>query len=113
MRICYLADGRYIHTYRWLRFFNLLGHQVSLISFQPMEDGHVAAVEREGGKYLGGLGPFHVKRFCAHVAGPHLAGPDTAPRAYRYRPLPLHRREHVVRDPERISPARLDRDGGR
>ena len=63
MRICYLADGRYIHTYRWLRFFNLLGHQVSLISFQPMEDGHVAAVEREGGKYLGELGPFHVKRF--------------------------------------------------
>lgn len=63
MRICYLADGRYIHTYRWLRFFKSIGHEVSLISFQPMGDDHVTAVEREGGKYLGQLGPFHVKRF--------------------------------------------------
>ena len=63
MRICYLADGRYIHTHRWLRSFKKRGHEVSLISFQPMDEGHVAAVEREGSAYLGSLGPFHVKRF--------------------------------------------------
>ncbi len=63
MRICYLADGRYIHTHRWLRFFTERGHDASLISFEPMEECHVAAVEREGGRYLGGMGPFHVKKF--------------------------------------------------
>ncbi|MDR3639319.1 MAG: glycosyltransferase family 4 protein [Isosphaeraceae bacterium] len=63
MRICYVADGSYIHTHRWIRFFHRLGHQVSLISFQPMDASHVEAVEREGGKYLGELGAFHVKRF--------------------------------------------------
>lgn len=63
MRICYLADGRYIHTCRWLRFFKSLGHQVSLISFQPMNRDEIEAVEREGGKFLGELGPFHLKRF--------------------------------------------------
>lgn len=63
MRICYLADGRYIHTYRWIRFFQGQGHEVSLVSFQPMQAEHVESVEREGGSYLGDLGPFHVKRF--------------------------------------------------
>jgi hypothetical protein len=45
MRICYLADGRYIHAHRWLRFFSKRGHQMSLLSFAPMEPHHVQAIE--------------------------------------------------------------------
>ena len=64
MRICYLADGRYIHTYRWLRYFHERGHEVFLLSFAPMQPHHFAAVEEAGGKYRGQLGPsFHLKRF--------------------------------------------------
>ncbi len=64
MRICYLADGRYIHTYRWLRYFHEHGHEVFLLSFAPMQPHHFAAVEEAGGKYRGQLGPsFHLKRF--------------------------------------------------
>ena len=63
MRICYLADGRYIHSWRSLRFFSERGHEMYLLSFAPMEARHVAAVGEAGGKYLGELGPFHLKRF--------------------------------------------------
>ncbi len=63
MRICYLADGRYIHAHRWLKFFSTRGHQMSLFSFAPMRAHHVAAVENAGAKYLGELSPFHLKRF--------------------------------------------------
>jgi glycosyltransferase involved in cell wall biosynthesis len=63
MRICYLADGRYIHAHRWLRFFKEHGHEMSLLSFAPMQPEHIAAVEEAGGKYYGELGPFHLKRF--------------------------------------------------
>jgi len=63
MRICYLADGRYIHAHRWLRFFSKRGHQMSLLSFAPMEPHHVQAVENSGARYLGTLEPFHLKRF--------------------------------------------------
>lgn len=63
MRICYLADGRYIHAHRWLQFFSARGHQMSLFSFAPMGAAHVAAVENAGAKYLGELGAFHLKRF--------------------------------------------------
>jgi glycosyltransferase involved in cell wall biosynthesis len=63
MRICYLADGRYIHAHRWLRFFKEQGHEMSLLSFAPMQPHHIAAVEEAGGKYHGELGPFHLKRF--------------------------------------------------
>lgn len=67
MRICYLADGRYIHAHRWLRFFKEHGHEMSLLSFAPMQPHHIAAVEEAGGKYHGELGPFHLKRFWRTV----------------------------------------------
>jgi glycosyltransferase involved in cell wall biosynthesis len=63
MRICYLTDGRYIHSYRWLRYFSERGHDMYLLSYAPMDAQHVAAVEKAGGKYHGMLGPFHLKRF--------------------------------------------------
>lgn len=63
MRICYLADGRYIHTYRWLRYFSESGNSVSLVSFAPLTPEHVRSVEEAGGRYLGELGSFHFKRF--------------------------------------------------
>jgi glycosyltransferase involved in cell wall biosynthesis len=63
MRICYLADGRYIHAHRWLQFFSERGHQMSLFSFAPMQAHHVAAVENAGARYLGELSAFHLKRF--------------------------------------------------
>lgn len=63
MRICYLADGRYIHSHRWMKFFTERGHETSLLSFAPMEPHHISAVEKSGAKYLGELVPFHLKRF--------------------------------------------------
>jgi glycosyltransferase involved in cell wall biosynthesis len=63
MRICYLADGRYIHTYRWLRYFSKSGNSVSLVSFAPLTPEHLRSVEEAGGRYLGELGSFHFKRF--------------------------------------------------
>jgi glycosyltransferase involved in cell wall biosynthesis len=63
MRICYLADGRYIHAHRWLHFFKEKGHEMSLLSFAPMQPHHIAAVEEAGGAYHGQLGGFHLKRF--------------------------------------------------
>jgi glycosyltransferase involved in cell wall biosynthesis len=63
MRICYLADGRYIHSHRWLRYFSEHGHQTFLFSFAPLTQANVDAVEKAGAKYLGELSPFHLKRF--------------------------------------------------
>jgi len=63
MRICYLADGRYIHTRRWLRYFNEQGHDMHVISFAPMTPEHIRELEEAGGRYLGELGSFHFKRF--------------------------------------------------
>ncbi len=63
MRICYLADGRYIHTQRWMSYFKKQGHQVHLVSFAPMEPQHIRAIEELGGVYHGQLGGFHLKRF--------------------------------------------------
>ena len=63
MRIFYLADGRYIHAHRWLRYFSERGHEMHLLSFAPMRPEHVAAVEESGGRYHGELGGFHLKRF--------------------------------------------------
>jgi L-malate glycosyltransferase len=67
MRICYLADGRYIHAHRWLRYFSERGHDMSLFSFAPMKPHHLAAVKAAGGKYQGQLENFHVKRFWRTV----------------------------------------------
>jgi glycosyltransferase involved in cell wall biosynthesis len=63
MRICYLADGRYIHSHRWLRYFSNHGHQTFLFSFAPLTPANIDAVEKAGAKYLGELSPFHLKRF--------------------------------------------------
>jgi len=62
MRICYLADGRYIHTHRWLKYFSNHGHEMSLFSFAPLTPEHMNAVEIAGAKYLGELSPFFLKR---------------------------------------------------
>ena len=63
MRICYLADGRYIHSHRWLRYFSNHGHETFLFSFAPLTPSNLDDVEKAGGKYLGELSPFHLKRF--------------------------------------------------
>lgn len=63
MRICYIADGRSIHFHRWLKFFAEAGHEMSFISYQPVEDAHVEKIERSGAAYLGAVGQFHLKRF--------------------------------------------------
>ena len=68
MRICYLADGRYIHARRWLRYFSDRGHEMSLLSFAPMTQQHVEAVEQAGARYLGELDTFHLKRFWLTAA---------------------------------------------
>ncbi|MEJ7618027.1 MAG: glycosyltransferase family 4 protein [Pyrinomonadaceae bacterium] len=68
MRICYVADGRYVHSHRWMRYFSALGHKLYFLSFQPMEPAHIAAVEETGARYLGELGPFHIKRFWRTLA---------------------------------------------
>jgi len=68
MRICYLADGRYIHSHRWLRYFSNHGHQTFLFSFAPLTSSNIDAVENAGAKYLGELSPFHLKRFWRTTA---------------------------------------------
>jgi L-malate glycosyltransferase len=68
MRICYLADGRYIHSHRWLRYFSNHGHQTFLFSFAPLTTSNIDAVEKAGAKYLGELSPFHLKRFWRTTA---------------------------------------------
>lgn len=62
MRLCYLADGRYIHAHRWLKFFSGRGHEMSLISFAPVEQQHIRSIEEAGAHYWGELEPFHLKR---------------------------------------------------
>ena len=68
MRICYLADGRYIHTYRWLQYFSSHGHEMFLFSFAPLTEDHVRSVEKSGAEYLGELSPFHLKKFWRTAA---------------------------------------------
>src|SRR5215510_1353497 len=63
MRICFFADGRYIHTLRWMRFFTERGHDAHVISFAPLESKHVEAIEEAGGKFQDVIGGFHLKRF--------------------------------------------------
>ena len=63
MRICYLADGRYIHTRRWMAFFKNRGHEMHLVSFAPLNSEHVEAFKSAGVKYHGSIGPFYLKRW--------------------------------------------------
>jgi glycosyltransferase involved in cell wall biosynthesis len=62
MRLCYLADGRYIHTHRWLKYFGSHGHEMSLFSLASLTQEHIEEVEKTGAKYCGELTPFYLKR---------------------------------------------------
>ena len=37
MKICYIADGRSIHTQRWVHYFAQKGHEIHLITYDPMD----------------------------------------------------------------------------
>ena len=63
MRICYLADGRYVHTHRWMRYFSAAGHSVHLISFAPLTMEQLSAVQAAGAVYHGQHENFHLKKF--------------------------------------------------
>lgn len=63
MKICYFADGRYIHALRWMRYFAAKGHEMHLISFAEVDPEQIAELEAAGIKYHGHTGNFHVKKF--------------------------------------------------
>lgn len=63
MRICYFADGRYIHARRWMKYFADKGHEMHLISFAPISAEDIAMIEAIGARYLGSIGNFHLKKF--------------------------------------------------
>ncbi len=67
MRICYLADGRYLHTHRWMRFFAERGHDVHLISFASLTAENLAAVQAAGATFHGVHENLHLKRFWLTV----------------------------------------------
>jgi glycosyltransferase involved in cell wall biosynthesis len=62
MRICYFADGRYIHALRWMRYFAKVGHEMHLISFAEVLPEQIAELESAGVKYHGHTGNFHIKK---------------------------------------------------
>ena len=63
MRICYYADGRYIHAERWMKYFVTRGHEMHLISFVDIDEDRIEEYRRIGVKYHGSTGNFHLKRF--------------------------------------------------
>ena len=63
MRICYLADGRYVHTHRWMRFFAERGHSIHLISFAPLTADQQTSVKATGAIYHGTHENLHLKRW--------------------------------------------------
>lgn len=63
MRICYVADGRYIHARRWMSYFRNHGHDMHLVSFAPLNPEQVQAFQELGIHYHGAIGGFHVKRW--------------------------------------------------
>jgi L-malate glycosyltransferase len=63
MRICYFADGRYIHAERGMKYFVERGHEMHLISFAEVGSEQIAELEAAGIKYHGHTGNFHVKKF--------------------------------------------------
>jgi glycosyltransferase involved in cell wall biosynthesis len=63
MRICYFADGRSVHTKRWISYFVRRGHEMHLISFKPMDAEHVKEMEEIGVRCHGHVGDFHLKKF--------------------------------------------------
>jgi len=63
MRICYFADGRSVHTKRWISFFVARGYEMHLISFKPMDERQVVEMEEIGVCCHGHVGDFHLKKF--------------------------------------------------
>lgn len=63
MRICYFADGRSVHTKRWISFFVARGYEMHLISFKPMDERQVVDMEEIGVRCHGHVGDFHLKKF--------------------------------------------------
>jgi L-malate glycosyltransferase len=63
MRICYFADGRSIHTSRWIKFFSQIGHEMHLISFAEVPPEKIEELRGLGVKYHGATGNFHLKKF--------------------------------------------------
>lgn len=45
MKICYIAPTDSIHTQRWVMYFADRGHEVHLISFEPLGDGDIGRTE--------------------------------------------------------------------
>jgi glycosyltransferase involved in cell wall biosynthesis len=37
MILCFIADGRSMHTQRWVQYFSQQGHEVHLITYDPMD----------------------------------------------------------------------------
>jgi glycosyltransferase involved in cell wall biosynthesis len=63
MRICYFADGRSVHTKRWISFFVGRGYEMHLISFKPMDEQQVSEMREIGVRCHGHVGDFHLKKF--------------------------------------------------
>lgn len=62
LTICYFADGRSVHTRRWIKFCVEQGHEMHLISFAPMTERNVADLEELGVKCHGEVVNFHIKK---------------------------------------------------
>jgi glycosyltransferase involved in cell wall biosynthesis len=63
LRICYFADGRSVHTLRWIKFCVAQGDEMHLISFSPMSERNIADFENLGVKCHGAFTEFHIKNF--------------------------------------------------
>jgi glycosyltransferase involved in cell wall biosynthesis len=46
-----------------MKYFAGCGHEMSFISYQPVGEDHIRQIEQSGARYIGELGPFHVKKF--------------------------------------------------
>jgi L-malate glycosyltransferase len=68
MRICYYADGRYVHAERWMKFLAGRGHEMHLISFAEVPDHRIEGLKKIGVKYHGSTGNFHIKKFWLTLA---------------------------------------------
>lgn len=84
MRICFLADGRSIHTYRFVKYFVDRGHKVALISMRPVREDlrrlDLDLMET----------PLTTTRFIAFAAANLLKLPAVLSRIRRFNPDVLH-----------------------
>jgi glycosyltransferase involved in cell wall biosynthesis len=51
-----------------MRYFSNQGHETFLFSFEPITPEHIEAIEKAGGKYIGELSPFYLKRWWRTAA---------------------------------------------